>query len=127
MGATKNTTENETCAQPSVKLHRHISILPNDYANLVNLPTLNGVTLLGDLKSTELNLLSSAKEDYEDTSLEDAQAQDGYLVVLLPNSTPKCVSLSYIRSALDVEGGFLTVDEFNPDAPVGSYQFVVKK
>lgn len=127
MGTTKKTVENETCTQPSVSIHRCISILPNDYVNLVNLPTINGVTLLGELKAADLNLLSSKRGDYQETTLEAAQEGGGYLVVLLPGGQSQRLSLDYIRSGLDVEGGFLTVNEFDPDAPVGSYQFVEKK
>lgn len=125
MGATKSTTD-ETCAQPSIKVHHCVSILPNDYAQLVNLPTINSITLSGNLSSSELNLLSSAKDDYEDTTLESAQSENGYIVVLLPDSQPKCLSLSYIynQSGLEIEGGFVTVDGIDTDTPVGTYQFV---
>lgn len=124
---TKNDATETTCTQPSVKIHRCVSVLPNDYSILENLPKINGVTLLGDLTTEGLNLLSSETDSYESVSLEQAKEEDAYLLVIQADGKPKRVSLSYLKTGTEVEGGFQTVDEVNGKAAIGSYQFVEKK
>ena len=62
-----------------------------------------------------------------DATLDEAKEDDGYMIVVLPGNKPKKVSLSYLRSGTEIEGGIQTVDEVNTKAAVGSYQFVEKK
>lgn len=121
----------DSCDKTAVNIHRCISILPNDYANLENIPSIGGVTLLGKMKASDLNLLSSVKQDYEPMTLEDIQAGEGYLVVIMPDSPPKTISINDLRAEAGggggENGGFQTVDEIAPDIPIGSYLFVEKK
>ena len=62
-------TTSTQCSPVSVKVKRCVSVLPNDYSQLENMPTINGVTLIGDLKANELGVLSSNKNDYETLSV----------------------------------------------------------
>lgn len=124
---TENKEQEKTCTQPSVQIHRCVSVLPNDYSILENLPVINGVVIKGNLTSEILSLLSAKSEDFVDATLDEAKEDDGYMIVVLPGNKPKKVSLSYLRSGTEIEGGFQTVDEVNTKAAVGSYQFVEKK
>lgn len=117
--------QNKYCAQPSVRLHRCISILPNDYNVMENIPKINGVDLKGEMKSEQLSLLSSKPDDYTDIALNEAKKENGYMVVLMPGENkPKRVSLTYLCP--ETERGFQTVEDVDMSA-VGSYQFLEKK
>ena len=45
------------------------SLLPSDYRGLINLPTINGTEVIGDMKAKELSLLSSRVDDYNEHEL----------------------------------------------------------
>lgn len=114
------------CTPTRVNLHRCVSVLPNDYSRLENIPTINGVSLIGDLKAVDLGLLSLEPENYETVSVLDKK--DGYLV-LLGDAKPEKVSLKEIleQAGGKISGyGFVTVGELNTELPIGSYQFVKK-
>ena len=118
----------KNCTPPSIKVHRCVSILPNDYNIMENKPVINGVVLEGEQTAKTLSLLSSNVEEYESVTLNATEQQDGYLVVLMPgDAQPKKVALSDLRHETDSERGFQTVDEIDPSAAIGSYQFVEKK
>lgn len=73
--------------------------------------------------------MSSKGEDYETVSLLEAKEVEGYLVII-NNEKPTKVALSEFLSEagkLSHGEGFETVKVFNPDAPIGTYQFVEKK
>lgn len=125
----KTTQAGAQCSPLSVKVKRCVSVLPNDYTVLENLPAINGVTLIGNIKAKDVELLSSRGDDYETVSLLDNKESEGYLIVLGAEKVTK-VKLSDVLSqagGLSHGEGFKTVDVFNPDAPIGTYQFVEKK
>lgn len=117
------------CYSPkrSVEIHKCVSILPNDYSTLENLPTINGVVVNGQLTSEKLSLLSAKSDDFVSSTLDEAKENGGYLIVISPDNKPKKVSLNYLHSGTELEGGFQTVEEINIKATIGSYQFVEKK
>lgn len=124
-------TTSTQCSPVSVKVKRCVSVLPNDYSQLENMPTINGVTLIDDLKANELGVLSSNKNDYETLSVLDQDIKDNFVVVLGDGKVSK-VSLDEFLEQAGSGGtsrgnGFKTVDVIDIDIPVGAYQFVEKK
>lgn len=111
------------CAPVSVKVHPCVSLLPNDYNALENLPKINGVVLSGDLSASDLSLLSSKSEDYGDISVLENGQDNGYVIVL-GEEKPSKVS---VKELITHGEGFITVDTVNPDIAIGAYQFVEKK
>lgn len=120
--APNNKTQTDVCVN-CVKVKPMISVLPNDYKLLTNHPKINGVILLGDIKSDELNLLSSKVEDYETISLIDSY-ESAHLIVLTEGKAAK-IALKDLPGASD--SSFVTSDKLNTNAPIGSYQFVEKE
>ena len=122
MGLEKNNAP--SCTPTRVNLHRCVSVLPNDYSQLENVPKINGVSLMGDLKAGDLGLLSSNPENYETVSVLDKK--DGY-IVLLGGAKPEKIALDELleQAGGKVSGeGFVTVNELDTALPIGSYQFV---
>lgn len=98
--------------------------LNTDYEQLQNLPKINGVTLLGDLSSGELSLLSAKSSDYLEIS--EQQVQDKFILVLGDNqNAPTKLSIAKIPSALGLSK-VETVEQLNPNVENGTYQFVKK-
>lgn len=104
----------------TVRIFPKVSVLPTDYTILDNLPKINGVTLLGEITTQQLNLLSSDIEKYETISLADCK--DKYVVVL-GGEEPKKMLISNL-SLSGNNSGFETSDLLNLDVAVGVYQFV---
>lgn len=75
------------------------TVIPNDYTNLKNLPTINGVEIIGNLTSDDIKVLSGLAENYNVNALQTA---DGKIVIFLGDGTPAAISveelLSYIKS-----------------------------
>lgn len=124
----ENTKTSGQCTPVSVKVKRCVSVLPNDYTVLENLPTINGVSLIGNTTAQDLELLSSKGEDYETVSLLKKQEVEGYLVIIGGERPTKIALNKFLEEAgkLSYGEGFETVDVINPDAPIGTYQFVEK-
>ena len=99
------------CAPMQVKVHRCVSVLPNDYSLLVNLPTINGKTIIGELNLEDIGGLSAAVENYETGS---AVGSGKYLLVL-DDSGAKKVDINEIKSS----GGALQVRTRQELPPIG--------
>lgn len=113
-----------SCPQ-TVVVEKGISILPTDYEGLNNLPSINGVTLIGEKTGSELSLLSSISSDYETVSLLDAGKKAAFVVVLREDDgkAQKVPLIDFTQSV----SGFSTNEKINPDVAVGAYQFVEVK
>ena len=112
------------CAPTPPLLASCVSILPNDYSQMENLPKINGVTLLGDKSANELGILSIKPKDYETVNLSQAAQRGGFLIIVGKDQEPMKLSVEKItKRGL----GFFTNDEVDPDVKVGVYQFVQKK
>ena len=58
------------------------SLLPSDYRGLINLPTINGTEVIGDMKAKELSLLSSRVDDYNEHELGADEDEGKYFVLV---------------------------------------------
>lgn len=88
----------DRCAD--VRLKKVVSVLPNDYSQLENLPSIDGVTLSGDISSKELNLLSSSSAEYETMKLSGLAGKGMYVPVIGEDeSSGAARSLSPLRIA----------------------------
>lgn len=108
-----------------VTIDREVSILPTDYPGLNNLPSINGVTIIGDKSGSDLSLLSNVPSDYDTVSLLDAGKKETFVVVLgVDGEKAKKVPILDFTQSI---AGFTTNEEINPDVAVGAYQFVEVK
>ncbi len=103
-----------------IQIRKVVSVLPNDYSLLENLPTLNGVSLLGNLSGKDVNLLSSNVDEYETVNLSDIEEED-YVICVGKNSAVKVPIADFIEESKSVKTG----SEFDEDAPLGTIQFVI--
>lgn len=103
-----------------IQIKKVVSVLPNDYSLLENLPTLNGVSLLGNLSGKDVNLLSSNVDEYETVNLSDIEEED-YVICVGKNSAVKVPIADFIEESKSVKTG----SEFDEDAPLGTIQFVI--
>lgn len=120
--STPKTVTVDFCTK-KVEVKRCVSVMPNDYNELENIPKINGVDLKGDMTSHSLSLLSSKQDDYETVSLLDAGKENRYVVVIGDGDPKKIPMLDFTAQI----AGFTTVDELNPDVAIGAYQFVAVK
>lgn len=65
-----------------VKVKKIVSIRPDDYEKLKNLPSINGLELVGSLTSDELKLLSAVLANYKEKSLPELPQESNYLLVM---------------------------------------------
>lgn len=124
---TEDKGQERTCTRPPIQIHKCVSVLPNDYKVLENIPTINGVSLIGDMDSKTLGLLSLRVDDYETISLLNGKPEDGkYVLVLGESDVVKVPLVEFATASTDPQGGgsFTTTETVDPDIPVGSYQFV---
>ena len=121
---TTETTVNTHCAPTNAHLMRCVSILPNDYTNLENQPSINGETLVGNKSAKELGILSILPENYEPVDIHNAAAKNGGIVIVGDDNSPMILSA---QSILDRGTGFFTSEEIDGDVEIGVYQFVQKK
>ena len=56
-------------AKKPQQVSKVLSLLPSDYRGLINLPTVNGVEVSGDLTSKDLSILSSQADNYDGLDL----------------------------------------------------------
>ena len=105
-----------------IQIKKIVSVLPNDYSLLENLPTLNGVSLLGNLSGKDVNLLSSNIDDYETAKLSEIES-DNYVICAGKDSAVKVQIVDFIEESKSVK----TASEFDEDAPLGTIQFVIIK
>lgn len=118
----------KNCNHAAIGIRPTISVLPNDFNLMKNLPQINGITLLGgNQKASALNLLSNQADDYQEVGLSEVN-DTGYVLVLMPEQKePVKVALSDIKGHKE-GNGFITSSsgEVIQDAPIGTYQFVPK-
>jgi len=101
----------------SIDLRDKVAINLN-YQRLNNKPSINGISLVGNKTSKELNLLSSRPIDYSTVNLESANKSD-YLVILGNDSINKKLKIKEISSHL-----IRTVNEVPNNMELGSYIFL---
>ena len=101
-----------------------LSLLPSDYRGLVNLPTVNGVEVSGDLTSKDLSILSSQVDNYDELDLGEGNNEGKYFVLVGDNETTAKVPAQTIAKTLSI---LKTTEELDKDMDVGSYRFVEKK
>lgn len=100
------------------------SLLPSDYRGLINLPTINGTEVTGDMVAKELSLLSSRVDDYNEHELETDENEGKYFVLVGENEEVAKVPAKTVAKTLSL---IKTTDEIDEDMDVGSYRFVEKK
>lgn len=101
-----------------------LSLLPSDYRNLINLPTINGTEVSGDLAAKELSLLSSKVEDYDDHNLGGTEDEGKYFVLVGADQAMAKVPAETVAKTLSI---IKTTEEIDKDMDVGAYRFVEKK
>lgn len=101
-----------------------LSLLPSDYRNLINLPTINGTEVSGDLSAKELSLLSSKVEDYNEHNLGSDDNEGQYFVLIGADQAIAKVPAETVAKTLSL---IKTTDEIDEHMDVGSYRFVEKK
>ena len=104
----------------SIDIRKNISLNSN-YLRLSNKPSINGVELVGNLTSEELNLLSNNQTEYEEIELESADRAD-FLLALGQDGQPKKLRLGELTSRT-----MQTLDEIPYDLEIGSYVFLKKE
>lgn len=100
------------------------SLLPSDYRGLINLPTINGTEVTGDMVAKELSLLSSRVDDYNEHELETDENEGKYFVLVGENEEVAKVPAKTVAKTLSL---IKTTDKIDEDMDVGSYRFVEKK
>lgn len=108
----------DKCAD--IKLKKVVSVLPNDYSQLENLPRINGVTLSGDISSKELNLLSSSDAEYETIKLSNLTGKGMYVPVIGDDETSCKVPVDDFWEESKVK----VTDTLDEDVSVGTIQLV---
>ena len=107
------------CAGDEIRIEEVISILPNDYSAMENKPTVNGIVLSGEQTGKDLKLLSILEEDYDDSSLDEVQADEGYFVAIGKGKQHK-VPASDIKN-------IKVNEELETKVPNGTIQYVIIK
>lgn len=108
----------------SIQIRKFVSVLPNDYSQLTNIPTVNGVSLTGNLTAKSLNLLSSDANEYTQITLTDASQKAMSILAVSGNGeTAKIAVDDFIGAVQQMK----TVDELDESAKVGTYQKVIIK
>lgn len=105
------------CQKIRVGVNQSVTLSDN-YNRLGNKPSINGIELLGDSSSAELNLLSRCSEDYSKLQLETA---NGSFLLALTADGPRKVSLEEVTKPK-----IKTVTKLPSDWEVGSYLFLLK-
>lgn len=99
------------------------SLLPSDYRGLINLPTINGAEVTGDMTAKELSLLSSKVEDYNEHELGTDENDGKYFVLVGDGEEVAKVPAKTVAKTLSL---IKTTDEID-DMDIGAYRFVEKK
>lgn len=120
---TAKVVRNKATQKPQ-QVKKVLSLLPSDYRGLINLPTLNGVEISGDLTSKDLSILPSVAEEYEDHALGEGNDEGKYFVLVGDDETTAKVPAQTVARTLSL---IKTTEELDEDMDVGSYRFVEKK
>ncbi len=100
------------------------SLLPSDYRGLINLPTINGTEVTGDMSAKELSLLSSKVEDYNEHELGADENEGKYFVLVGDGEEVARVPAKAVAKTLSL---IKTADTLDEDMDVGAFRFVEKK
>lgn len=111
-------------AKKPQQVSKVLSLLPSDYRGLINLPTVNGVEVSGDLTSKDLSILSSQADNYDELDLSTGNNEGKYFVLVGSDETTAKVPAQTIAKTLSI---LKTTEELDEDMDVGSYRFVEKK
>lgn len=111
-------------AKKPQQVSKVLSLLPSDYRGLINLPTVNGVEVSGDLTSKDLSILSSQADNYDELDLSEGSNEGKYFVLVGRDETTAKVPAQTIAKTLSI---LKTTEELDEDMDVGSYRFVEKK
>lgn len=90
--------------------------LSDNYNRLTNKPTINGVTLQGNMTPAQLNLLDSRLSGYKEITL-GADTRDSFLLALDQEEPAK------IKIGELTKGTFSTVNDVTEDMQIGTYAF----
>lgn len=113
-----NRQDRDRC--PPVEIRKIVSVLPTDYVNITNKPTINGVTLEGEMTGKSLSLLSSDEAEHETVSLIESQKKDRYFVAIGQGKSYKVPVDDVVEQSKLAE----VTDQLDKNAPVGTFQFV---
>lgn len=116
-------SEESSTKKKKVRVYPKISILPNDYANLVNKPSINSVELSVDRTAKELNLLSTIAEDYDTIEL-DGENEGKFLIVIDEENNAMKIPVKTVTDTIN--GKMTTGTAIDPDAPIGTFHFIEK-
>lgn len=111
------------CNAP-IQIRKVVSVLPNDYGQLTNLPTVNGVSLIGELTAESLNLLSADGKEYAPVKLNDVAGKDMYLIAVGEGGPQKVPVDDFIGEKKG--NGVQTTEKLDTEVVVGTIQFVLK-
>ena len=109
------------CRDPStpIEIKKVVSVLPDDYSQLKNLPSINGIELSGNMSAESLNLLSSNPEDYEPITL--SEASDDASVIVIDNGEMHRLS---VKGLMEDSKNVKVSETLDPKCPIGTIQFV---
>lgn len=127
MGAIKKTIHAHIISADQknpTQIGKVFSLLPSDYRGLINLPTINGAEVTGDMVAKELSLLSSRVDDYNEHELETDENEGKYFVLVGDNEEVAKVPAKTVAKTLSL---IKTTDEIDEDMDIGAYRFVEKK
>lgn len=112
------------CNAP-IQIRKVVSVLPNDYGQLTNLPTVNGVSLIGELTARSLNLLSADSKEYSPVKLTDAAGKGMYIVAVGEDGPQKVPVDDFIAEKKG--SAVLVTDKLDTEVEDGTIQLVIKK
>lgn len=121
-----STNNNEKCTPLGVKLHRCVSVLPNDYAILENKPKIGGKTLEGEMSLLDLGALSSRLDDYAIVEDENGEQYGEKYIIILDGASVRKMALSSVKTNGDALGD---IGELNTEdvAVEGQYVSAVRQ
>ena len=91
--------------------------LSDNYLRLTNKPKINGIELVGEMTTTELNIMSNDMAEYQEISLGAALTSGSFFLAISEQN-----EVGKIRLDKLTEGRFSTTDDIS-DVQVGNYIF----
>lgn len=112
------------CRDPDneIEIRQVVSVLPNDFEQLENIPKINGVRLSGDMSAEALNLLSSRGEDYQPLVVGEV-TEETFFIALDKGKAKKMSVAKMLEESKNVR----VTDALDTDCAVGTIQFVKQK
>ena len=108
----------------TIKRNPVMSLLPKDYANLANLPQINGVELIGNLSAKDLSILPADKDCYVTTDLTQEEKTDKYILGIDEENNILKMPVNTTSDAMAI---VKTNGEINGEVRIGTYQCVEKR